>query len=285
MSDVASSSASPTTDAHESLITFASRHRRRAARDGAWKVEITERSSRGVTTRSIVSWHWHDESAREPQPQASRTHTSRASRTRARSSPSRTARQQRSFERSAARHHHLAHIRLRAALIAALAAVRLRRALCAIQLRRLRLRGALLAVVAAVRLRRVPHAVRTAPHHLPDPPVPTPPAASAAPPPPPTLPPPSNAWHVVTRKRGRRSPASSPPPAPPPALPPLAPTPAPTSPEPPSPPPLANVSPNTAIATFFEAEESGAPDHILAALERRMHIACGGDGRRGGEYC
>lgn len=216
MSDVASGSASPTTDAHESLITFASRHRRRAARDGAWKVEITERSSRGVTTRSIVSWHWHDESAREPQPQASRTHTSRASRTRARSSPSRTARQQRSFERSAARHHHIARTRLRAALLAALAAVRLRRALCALQLRRLRLRGALLAVVAATRLRRVLPAAHTAIHHLP---APTPPAVSA-PPPPPTPPPPANAWHVVTRKRGRRSPASSSPPAPPPALPP-----------------------------------------------------------------
>lgn len=284
MSSAAPDSAAPATDAHESLITFASRHRRRAARDGAWKVEITERSSRGVTTRSIVSWHWHDESAREPRPQASRTPTWRASRTPARSSPSRTARQQRSFERSAARHHHLARIRLRATLIAALAAVRLRRALCALQLRRLRLRGALLAVVAAVRLRHVPLAVRTATHHLPDP-VPTPPAASAAPPPPPpTLPPPSNAWHVVTRKRGRRSPASSPPPAPPPALPPLAPTPAPTSREPPSPPPLANVSPNTAIATFFEAEESGAPDHILAALERRMHNACCGGNRRGDYY-
>ena len=279
MSDVASSSASPTTDAHESLITFASRHRRRAARDGAWKVEITERSSRGVTTRSIVSWHWHDESAREPQPQASRTHTSRASRTRARSSPSRTARQQRSFERSAARHHHIARTRLRAALLAALAAVRLRRALCALQLRRLRLRGALLAVVAATRLRRVLPAAHTAIHHLP---APTPPAVSA-PPPPPTPPPPANAWHVVTRKRGRRSPASSPPPAPPPALPPLAPTPAPTSPEPPSPPPLANVSPKTAIATFFDAEESGAPDHILATLERRMHNACC-RGSRDGDY-
>lgn len=164
----------------------------------------------------IVSWHWHDESAREPQPQASRTHTSRASRTRARSSPARTARQQRSFERSAARHHHIARTRLRAALLAALAAVRLRRALCALQLRRLRLRGALLAVVAATRLRRVLPAAHTAIHHLP---APTPPAVSA-PPPPPTPPPPANAWHVVTRKRGRRSPASSSPPAPPPALPP-----------------------------------------------------------------
>ncbi|MDC0525435.1 hypothetical protein OAO87_00455 [bacterium] len=85
-----------------------------------------------------------------------------------------------------------------------------------IQLRRLRLRGALLAVVAATRLRRVLPAAHTAIHHLP---APTPPAVSA-PPPPPTPPPPANAWHVVTRKRGRRSPASSSPPAPPPALPP-----------------------------------------------------------------
>ena len=48
---VAASDASP---------AWASLHRRRAARDGAWKVEVFERSSRGVTTRSVRSWHWHD---------------------------------------------------------------------------------------------------------------------------------------------------------------------------------------------------------------------------------
>ena len=37
---------------------WASRHRRRAARDGAYKVQITERTPEGATL-TVTSWHWH----------------------------------------------------------------------------------------------------------------------------------------------------------------------------------------------------------------------------------
>ena len=100
----------------DTLVEWASHHRLRAARDGAWKVEIIERSSRGVTVRSVKSWHWHDgyhrdRRARGPRAQRA-THSSKPATTRPprrpssepHPPPSRSARQQRSFERSA-RHH------------------------------------------------------------------------------------------------------------------------------------------------------------------------------------
>jgi hypothetical protein len=41
----------------EAFEDWASRQRRRAARDGAWKVEVTERVVDGNITRSVASWH------------------------------------------------------------------------------------------------------------------------------------------------------------------------------------------------------------------------------------
>jgi hypothetical protein len=137
MADAAKPEPAAAAAANDPLLLWASRHRRRAALDGAWKVEISEKTSRRLTIRSITSWHWHDETAREPLPRAMRTpmpsyqptHT-----TTARSAPAakqqepaaRSAhRRQRSFERSAAHHRQLARQRLRAVLRTVLLSVRL----------------------------------------------------------------------------------------------------------------------------------------------------------------
>ena len=56
----------------ESFDTWASRHRRRAALDGAWRVEVSERVLRGAVTRSVTTWHDQQQqpqpSRQEPQP-------------------------------------------------------------------------------------------------------------------------------------------------------------------------------------------------------------------------
>ena len=44
-------------DAVESFEAWASRHRQRATRDGAWKVEVKEWMVRGEPIRSVISWH------------------------------------------------------------------------------------------------------------------------------------------------------------------------------------------------------------------------------------
>lgn len=50
----------------ENFDSWSSRHRRRAALDGAWRVEVSERVQHGAVTRSVTTWH--DQQQQQPQP-------------------------------------------------------------------------------------------------------------------------------------------------------------------------------------------------------------------------
>ena len=54
----------------EAFDAWASRNRRRAALDGAWRVEVSERVQRDAVTRSVTSWH--DRAQQQPQPSRQR---------------------------------------------------------------------------------------------------------------------------------------------------------------------------------------------------------------------
>ena len=120
----------------EAFDSFASRHRRRATLDGAWRVEVSERVQAGAVTRSVTSWHdraqpqplpprqkpqqQHDMPQRRKQPtrRALGTQTSRPN-----------SKQQRSALRSAAHHRKQRARALRRVLLAVLASVRWWRAM------------------------------------------------------------------------------------------------------------------------------------------------------------
>ena len=102
------------------FVEWASAHRLRAARDGAWKVEVSERVVNGNITRFVTSWHG---SAKQPDVPLRRTRQqcsnvsaksqqqSTRSATDEQLPPRQAARQRRSALRSAAHHRYL---RLRA---------------------------------------------------------------------------------------------------------------------------------------------------------------------------
>ena len=50
----------------EPFDAWASRQRRQATYDGAWKVEITEQVRGGVRTRTVISWQGIDKQQRAP---------------------------------------------------------------------------------------------------------------------------------------------------------------------------------------------------------------------------
>ena len=104
----------------EPFLEWASRHRLRAARDGAWKVEVTERLVCGAPLRSVTSWHGtakqqHAPSRRTQQHDSKVPARSKQQSMRSASDqlhPQRlTSRQQRSALRSAA-HHRLRRLRV-----------------------------------------------------------------------------------------------------------------------------------------------------------------------------
>jgi hypothetical protein len=115
---------------------WASRQRRRAADDGAWKVEVTERVVDGNIIRSVASWHDNavhagrtpmrraqqhgNTPARPPQQQAA-SRGQRAGPTR------QSSRQRRSMLRSAAHHRKVRWRALRRSLLAVRFLVRLSR--------------------------------------------------------------------------------------------------------------------------------------------------------------
>jgi len=122
----------------DTFLAWASRHRRRAAHDGAWKVEVSERVLRcGARLRTISSWH----NAQEPASPLRRARRQRGTAASDKQQPSSrhatkarqldpkkpTSKQQRSAKRSAA-HHSAARLRaLRRVLRVVLFVVRLRR--------------------------------------------------------------------------------------------------------------------------------------------------------------
>ena len=103
----------------ESFDQWASRQRRLATSDGAWKVEVTERLVCGAPLRSVTSWHdsakQRPASSRRTQPfgrdKSTRPQQQSPCSTADLQHPQRkTSRQQRSALRSAA-HHKLMHLR------------------------------------------------------------------------------------------------------------------------------------------------------------------------------
>jgi hypothetical protein len=54
----------------EAFDAWASRNRRRATLDGAWRVEVSERVQRDAVTRTVTSWH--DRAQQQPQPSRQR---------------------------------------------------------------------------------------------------------------------------------------------------------------------------------------------------------------------
>ena len=113
--------AGATCDANvEPFDEWASRQRQRASRDGAWKIEVAERTVCGNIVRTVTSWH--DTAKRQPAPlrRAQQQGSVCADRSKQQSTrfatdklyPQRlTARQQRSALRSAA-HHRLMRLRV-----------------------------------------------------------------------------------------------------------------------------------------------------------------------------
>jgi len=118
----------------ESFAAWASTQRRRAALDGAWKVEVSERVVNGTTIRSVASWHdaakqVGTSSRRAPQQGTDVPARPEQSSTRSATDELRpqrlTARQRRSALRSAT-HHRLMRLRvLRVHLLAVRFLVRL----------------------------------------------------------------------------------------------------------------------------------------------------------------
>ena len=123
----------------ESFDSWASRHRRRAALDGAWRVEVSERVLRGAVTRSVTTWH--DCAPQPPLPprqdqQRRRTVHPQQKQPSRRGMGTQTprqsnAKQQRSAARSALRHKQIRARALRRVLHVALFATRLWRAMMA----------------------------------------------------------------------------------------------------------------------------------------------------------
>ena len=117
-------------DEPEPFVSWASAQRRRAALDGAWRVEVAERFVHGVRTRSVTSWHNAQQqhaSSRRVRPQRDVPAGSDA-RPAAGEHPQRqTARQRRSALRSAAHHKRVRLRALRSHLLAVRFLVRLLR--------------------------------------------------------------------------------------------------------------------------------------------------------------
>ena len=120
----------------EAFDTWASRVRRRATLDGAWRVEVSERVQRDAVTRSVTSWH--DRSQSQPQPprqkkQQRHNMPSRQKQPTRRALGTQTSRpnakQQRSALRSAANHRKKRARALRRVLLAVLASIRWWRAM------------------------------------------------------------------------------------------------------------------------------------------------------------
>ena len=121
----------------EAFDSWASRNRRRAALDGAWRVEVSERVLRGAVTRSVTSWHDRAQSQPQPSRQKQRQQcsvpprrkqpTRRALGTQTSHEP--TKKQQRSALRSAANHRKRRVRALRRVLNVVLFYVRLWRAM------------------------------------------------------------------------------------------------------------------------------------------------------------
>ena len=116
----------------EPFEQWASTQRRRATRDGAWKVEVTERVVGGTITRSVASWHDNAKQQgaplRRPEQQGSDAPVRSGVQQAASSSRSQrqTARQRRSALRSAA-HHRKVRLRLLGYLHAVRSLVRMSR--------------------------------------------------------------------------------------------------------------------------------------------------------------
>lgn len=121
----------------ESFDAWASRHRRRAALDGAWRVEVAEQVLRNAVRRSVTTWH--DCAPQPPLPprrsqQRQRTVPPQQKQPSRRAMGSQTLRQpnkkqQRSALRSAAHHRALRVRALRRVQLAVLFYVRLWRAM------------------------------------------------------------------------------------------------------------------------------------------------------------
>ena len=120
----------------EAFDAWASRNRRRATLDGAWKVEVSERVQRDAVVRSVTSWH--DRTQSQPQPSRQKQQqravpprpkqpTRRALGTQTSQEPSK--KQQRSALRSAANHRKSRARALRRVLNVVLFYVRLWRAM------------------------------------------------------------------------------------------------------------------------------------------------------------
>ena len=115
----------------EPFDAWASRNRRRAALDGAWRVEVSERVLHGAVTRSVTSWH--DRAQSQPLPPRQKQRQQRAVPPRPKQPSCRTmgtqrsqpnAKQQRSALRSAANHRKQRARALRRVFLAVLAYVR-----------------------------------------------------------------------------------------------------------------------------------------------------------------
>ena len=121
----------------ESFDSWASRHRRRAALDGAWRVEVSERVLRGAVTRSVTTWH---DCAPQPplpprqgQPRQRTVHPQQKQPSRrgmgTQTPRQSNAKQQRSAARSAVRHKQIRARALRRVLRVVLFVTRLWRAM------------------------------------------------------------------------------------------------------------------------------------------------------------
>ena len=123
----------------ESFDTWASRHRRRAALDGAWRVEVAEQVLRGAVRRSVTTWH--DSMPQPPLPPRQPQQQQRAVQPQKKQPKRRamgtqtlrqpTKKQQRSALRSAANHRALRLRALRRVLLVVRFYVRLWRAMMA----------------------------------------------------------------------------------------------------------------------------------------------------------
>ena len=117
----------------EPFEEWASTQRRRAALDGAWKIEVTERVVHGSTIRSVTSWHDKAKQHRSPSRRAEQLEvdvSARSAESGSVADPShpdrQTARQRRSNLRSAVHHQHV-RLRLRSHMLAVRFLVRLSR--------------------------------------------------------------------------------------------------------------------------------------------------------------
>ena len=122
----------------EPFERWASVQRRRAALDGAWKVEVTERVVHGNIIRSVTSWHGAAKHSGTPLRRTERQGSSMSDRPGAQQAASaphplrQTARQRRSALRSAA-HHRKVHLRLLGHFLAVRFLVRLSRLTAAVR--------------------------------------------------------------------------------------------------------------------------------------------------------